>query len=61
MADATALCAYLKAHDVLIVKGIRNADFGLRCFVFADPDGNASMSASPSRAIERRWLRNRVV
>lgn len=30
-------CAEL---GVPIVKGIRDADFGLRTFVFADPDGN---------------------
>ncbi|MDR3398073.1 MAG: glyoxalase superfamily protein [Pandoraea sp.] len=40
VADAAALYAHLEAHDVRIVKGIRDADFGLRCFVFADPDGN---------------------
>ena len=27
-------------NGVRIVKGLRDADFGLRCFVFADPDGN---------------------
>lgn len=30
-------CAQQNIH---IVKGIRDADFGLRTFVFADPDGN---------------------
>ena len=38
--DANALYQYLEAHRVKIVKAIRDADFGLRCFVFADPDGN---------------------
>jgi catechol 2,3-dioxygenase-like lactoylglutathione lyase family enzyme len=38
--DAAALCAHLETHQVRIVKAIRDADFGLRCFVFADPDGN---------------------
>lgn len=40
VADAAALYVHLEAHKVRIVKGIRDADFGLRCFVFADPDGN---------------------
>jgi catechol 2,3-dioxygenase-like lactoylglutathione lyase family enzyme len=38
--DAAALYSHLGKNDVKIVKAIRDADFGLRCFVFADPDGN---------------------
>lgn len=38
--DATALYDLMARHKVRIVKGLRDADFGLRCFVFADPDGN---------------------
>lgn len=38
--DATALHDHLVRHGVRIVKSLRDADFGLRCFVFADPDGN---------------------
>ncbi len=38
--DATALHDQLERHGVRIVKALRDADFGLRCFVFADPDGN---------------------
>lgn len=38
--DATALHAHLEQHSVRIIKCLRDADFGLRCFVFADPDGN---------------------
>jgi catechol 2,3-dioxygenase-like lactoylglutathione lyase family enzyme len=38
--DATALYDQCGAKGVRIVKGLRDADFGLRCFVFADPDGN---------------------
>jgi len=38
--DATALYQHLEENKVKIVKAIRDADFGLRCFVFADPDGN---------------------
>jgi catechol 2,3-dioxygenase-like lactoylglutathione lyase family enzyme len=29
-----------KNHNVRIIKALRDADFGLRCFVLADPDGN---------------------
>lgn len=38
--DAAALYKHLEEHRVKIIKAIRDADFGLRCFVFADPDGN---------------------
>lgn len=38
--DAAVLYDHLTRNDVNIVKAIRDADFGLRCFVFADPDGN---------------------
>jgi catechol 2,3-dioxygenase-like lactoylglutathione lyase family enzyme len=38
--DASALYAHCEAHKVKIIKTMRDADFGLRCFVFADPDGN---------------------
>ena len=52
--DATALYERLEQHGVRIVKAIRDADYGLRTFVFADPDGNRidvgqglSLSADP--------------
>ena len=38
--DATALHGQLEHRKVRIIKALRDADFGLRCFVFADPDGN---------------------
>jgi catechol 2,3-dioxygenase-like lactoylglutathione lyase family enzyme len=38
--DATELYDYLIGHGIRIVKGLRDADYGLRGFVFADPDGN---------------------
>ena len=38
--DASALYDYLGEHGVRIVKGVRDADYGMRTFVFADPDGN---------------------
>lgn len=40
VSDARALYAYLTQHDVRIVKRLRDADYGLRGFVFCDPDGN---------------------
>ncbi len=40
VSDATALYALCERNQVRIIKGLRDADFGLRCFVFADPDGN---------------------
>jgi catechol 2,3-dioxygenase-like lactoylglutathione lyase family enzyme len=38
--DATALHDHLVASGARIVKGLRDADNGLRGFVMADPDGN---------------------
>lgn len=38
--DAARLYARLTEHDVRIVKRLRDADYGLRGFVFCDPDGN---------------------
>lgn len=38
--DAQAFYAHLQAADTRIIKAIRDADYGLRGFVFADPDGN---------------------
>ena len=38
--DAAALHEHLQRHGVRIVKGIRDADYGMRTFVMADPDGN---------------------
>lgn len=38
--DATGLYDHLVARGIRIVKGLRDADYGLRNFVFADPDGN---------------------
>ncbi|KFG93482.1 glyoxalase [Burkholderia paludis] len=38
--DATVLYEHCVACNVRIIKTLRDADFGLRCFVLADPDGN---------------------
>ncbi len=40
VADAMALYEHLVSSGVRIVKGLRDADYGLRGFVIADPDGN---------------------
>lgn len=38
--DASALHAHVQTHGVRVVKGIRDADYGMRTFVMCDPDGN---------------------
>jgi catechol 2,3-dioxygenase-like lactoylglutathione lyase family enzyme len=38
--DANALYEHLSKNNVRIIKGLKDADYGLRQFVFADPDGN---------------------
>jgi uncharacterized glyoxalase superfamily protein PhnB len=38
--DAVGLYEHLVEHQVRIVKRLRDADYGLRGFVFCDPDGN---------------------
>ncbi len=38
--DAKSLYEHLKNSKVKIVKELEDADYGLRQFVFADPDGN---------------------
>jgi catechol 2,3-dioxygenase-like lactoylglutathione lyase family enzyme len=38
--DVDALHARCQERGVRIIKGLRDKDFGLRAFVFADPDGN---------------------
>lgn len=40
VADAAGLHDHLVSHGTRIIKGLRDADYGLRGFVFADPDGN---------------------
>jgi catechol 2,3-dioxygenase-like lactoylglutathione lyase family enzyme len=40
VSDASALYAVCERNGVRIIKGLRDADYGLRGFVFADPDGN---------------------
>jgi catechol 2,3-dioxygenase-like lactoylglutathione lyase family enzyme len=40
VSDAKGLHDHLVGHAVRIIKGLRDAPYGLRGFVFADPDGN---------------------
>jgi len=40
VSDAAALYDHLEKCGTRIIKGLRDADYGLRQFVFADPDGN---------------------
>lgn len=40
VADVDALHAICKRHGLRVIKGLRDKDFGLRAFVFEDPDGN---------------------
>ncbi|KGM34634.1 glyoxalase superfamily protein [Inquilinus limosus] len=38
--DAEALHRICRAHGLRIIKGLRDQEYGLRAFVFEDPDGN---------------------
>jgi catechol 2,3-dioxygenase-like lactoylglutathione lyase family enzyme len=38
--DIDAVHAVIRARGLRIVKGLRDKDYGLRAFVFEDPDGN---------------------
>ena len=38
--DVDALHLRCKQHGVRIIKGLQDKDYGLRAFVFEDPDGN---------------------
>ncbi len=38
--DAAALYEHCTSSGVRVIKGLRDAEYGMRGFVFADPDGN---------------------
>jgi len=38
--DADALHSICRDHGLRIIKGLRDQEYGLRAFVFEDPDGN---------------------
>jgi catechol 2,3-dioxygenase-like lactoylglutathione lyase family enzyme len=45
--DVDALHAICQRHGLRIVKSIQNKDYGLRAFVFEDPDGNRIDAGQP--------------
>lgn len=40
VSDAASLYAHCERHGVRIIKRLQDKDYGLRAFVFEDPDGN---------------------
>lgn len=40
VSNATDFYEQLVKHNVRIIKGLKDAPYGIRGFVFADPDGN---------------------
>ena len=40
VADVDAVHAICQRHGLRIIKGLQDKDYGLRAFVFEDPDGN---------------------
>lgn len=40
VADVDALHAICQSYGLRIIKGLQDKDYGLRAFVFEDPDGN---------------------
>jgi catechol 2,3-dioxygenase-like lactoylglutathione lyase family enzyme len=47
--DIDALHAIIRERGMRIVKGLRDKDYGLRAFVFEDPDGNRIDVGQPLR------------
>lgn len=48
--DIEAIHAIVRERGLRIVKGLRDKDYGLRTFVFEDPDGNRIDVGEPLRA-----------
>ena len=48
--DIDAVHAAIRARGLRIVKGLRDKDYGLRAFVFEDPDGNRIDVGEPLRS-----------
>lgn len=40
VSDVDALHALCQKHGLRIIKSLQDKDYGLRAFVFEDPDGN---------------------
>lgn len=49
VADIEAVHAVIRGRGLRIVKGLRDKDYGLRAFVFEDPDGNRIDVGEPLR------------
>lgn len=47
--DVDALHALIQHHGLRIVKSLQDKDYGLRAFVFEDPDGNRIDVGQPIR------------
>jgi len=47
--DIDALHAIIRGQGLRILKGLRDKDYGLRAFVFEDPDGNRIDVGEPLR------------
>lgn len=45
--DVDAFHELCQRHGMRIVKGLRDKDYGLRAFVFEDPDGNRIDASQP--------------
>ena len=48
--DIDAVHAVIRERGLRIVKGLRDKDYGLRAFVFEDPDGNRIDVGEPLKA-----------
>ena len=48
--NVDALHALIQSHGLRIVKSLRDKDYGLRAFVFEDPDGNRIDVGQPMRS-----------
>lgn len=49
VADIEAVHAVIRGRGLRIVKGLRDKDYGLRAFVFEDPEGNRIDVGEPLR------------
>ena len=47
--DVDGMHARCKAHGLRIIKGLKDQEYGLRAFVFEDPDGNRIDVGAPLR------------
>lgn len=55
VSDVDALHERLVAAGVRIIKSLQDKDYGLRAFVFADPDGNRIDVGQPLKAESQRF------